>query len=415
MASIVLAVLITAALLVPMPSGHVRLAAVVALFATLVCRETVCELGLAFWQGMFAALIFIILSAVLAAIGGFRQQSNEPAESDERLSVLSGRERQIIEALMVGKTNSEISAELGVASSTVGTYRRRAMEKLSVESVSDLCPVDTSGQVTSETRSVRPVVCWMILAAVSVLTAICPSELAGLLCFLLAFSMGLAVVALCAFGHANAKSGISTCVSLAEFLCLSVTLRGVAFGLLPPWAALLPVGSCAVETCLCVRFGLVESVSAGDARPIFASAGVASAGICLGPSSADVLFVQLGDVLAVDWKHALGVFAIAATICAAILTYLIFIDVPVVKTSFDLRRARLLLLGRGLSDLEADVLVGIARGLSSAELAVQLSIARGTVNSCRLRGYRQLGIHSRQELKDYLNGSGAVKERIARI
>ncbi len=59
-------------------------------------------------------------------------------ENKRRTTVLSAREMEVLLALGLGLSNKEIAARLGVVASSVGTYRARIMEKLSLRTTADL-------------------------------------------------------------------------------------------------------------------------------------------------------------------------------------------------------------------------------------------------------------------------------------
>ena len=59
-------------------------------------------------------------------------------EAEGPLQQLSLRERQVLMALVRGRSIIEIAADLQLASNTVSTYKARLMEKLGQESLSDL-------------------------------------------------------------------------------------------------------------------------------------------------------------------------------------------------------------------------------------------------------------------------------------
>ena len=63
---------------------------------------------------------------------------------------------------------------------------------------------------------------------------------------------------------------------------------------------------------------------------------------------------------------------------------------------------REVLLARGLSATEADVLSLVAAGLTSPQIASRLHVAPGTVSASRAHGYRLLGIHSKEGLAELL-------------
>ncbi len=59
-------------------------------------------------------------------------------QREEPLEQLSARERQVLEALVRGRSLVDIAADLNLAANTVSTYKARLMEKLGQESLSDL-------------------------------------------------------------------------------------------------------------------------------------------------------------------------------------------------------------------------------------------------------------------------------------
>jgi DNA-binding NarL/FixJ family response regulator len=62
----------------------------------------------------------------------------EPASPREQMEQLSTRERQVLVALVTGRSVMEIAEELQLAPNTVSTYKSRLMEKLGQASLSDL-------------------------------------------------------------------------------------------------------------------------------------------------------------------------------------------------------------------------------------------------------------------------------------
>jgi len=69
--------------------------------------------------------------ALMRSLTAARQDSNAIAE-------LSSRERQVLVALVQGRSVIDIAAALGLAANTVSTYKARLMDKLGQESLSDL-------------------------------------------------------------------------------------------------------------------------------------------------------------------------------------------------------------------------------------------------------------------------------------
>ena len=54
------------------------------------------------------------------------------------LSKLTGREKQVLERIVAGRLNKQIADDLGISIKTVEAHRANIMEKLSVNTVADL-------------------------------------------------------------------------------------------------------------------------------------------------------------------------------------------------------------------------------------------------------------------------------------
>lgn len=61
-----------------------------------------------------------------------------PNEVATRLARLTGREREVVDQLLLGNTNKQIAESLGISQRTVEIHRARIREKLDVRSLSDL-------------------------------------------------------------------------------------------------------------------------------------------------------------------------------------------------------------------------------------------------------------------------------------
>ena len=66
-----------------------------------------------------------------------------------RLAQLSPRERQVFDALVVGRMNKQIAADLGMGERTVKAHRASVMRKLEVHSTADLVRVDLDARAES--------------------------------------------------------------------------------------------------------------------------------------------------------------------------------------------------------------------------------------------------------------------------
>ncbi|MDE0350783.1 MAG: response regulator, partial [Gammaproteobacteria bacterium] len=67
-----------------------------------------------------------------------RQDQRERSEIGTRLRGLSKRERQVLERLVLGRTNKFVARELGVSARTIEVYRRNVMMKMGADSLSHL-------------------------------------------------------------------------------------------------------------------------------------------------------------------------------------------------------------------------------------------------------------------------------------
>lgn len=57
---------------------------------------------------------------------------------EERLATLSGRERQVLDAVLAGRHNREIAANLQLSVRTIEVYKARVMEKMRVSRLAEL-------------------------------------------------------------------------------------------------------------------------------------------------------------------------------------------------------------------------------------------------------------------------------------
>ncbi len=83
------------------------------------------------------ALLVAVRSA-LDADAARRRAAHEAEGTQRRLSVLTARERQVMELVAKGCHNREIATTLGISPRTVEVHKARVMEKLDVQSVPEL-------------------------------------------------------------------------------------------------------------------------------------------------------------------------------------------------------------------------------------------------------------------------------------
>ncbi|MDJ0807935.1 MAG: response regulator transcription factor [Gammaproteobacteria bacterium] len=83
----------------------------------------------------------ILLDSVHRAIEMDAKQRGEASRlSDirERLALLTPREREVLDLVVIGRRNKNISEDLGITLSTVEAHRSRVMEKMEADSLSQL-------------------------------------------------------------------------------------------------------------------------------------------------------------------------------------------------------------------------------------------------------------------------------------
>jgi FixJ family two-component response regulator len=98
-----------------------------------------------------------LVAAIREALERDRRDREEQAlqsELESRLTVLTGREREVLELIVVGKLNKQIAAELGAAEKTIKVHRGRVMAKLHVRSVAEL--VTLTSRVVKRPRGHAP-------------------------------------------------------------------------------------------------------------------------------------------------------------------------------------------------------------------------------------------------------------------
>jgi len=90
-----------------------------------------------------------------------RQDERERSDIGARLGALTPRERQVLEQLVMGRTNKVVAHDLEISYRTVEVYRRNVMAKMGAESLSHLvrmtlaAGIDPLGDEALPTRGAR--------------------------------------------------------------------------------------------------------------------------------------------------------------------------------------------------------------------------------------------------------------------
>lgn len=93
----------------------------------------------------------LIISAIRRALSEKAEgdaAAEERREIEARLSLLSGRESDVVEGLVEGKANKMIAFDLDISPRTVEVYRANAMMKLQAKTLSDLVRMVTIARLS---------------------------------------------------------------------------------------------------------------------------------------------------------------------------------------------------------------------------------------------------------------------------
>jgi DNA-binding NarL/FixJ family response regulator len=82
--------------------------------------------------------VFFTSSVARIVLEGYRKMGSQADASGELPSLLSPREREIIQLLAEGKSNNEVAEALYISAKTVETHRAHIMEKLNLHSITEL-------------------------------------------------------------------------------------------------------------------------------------------------------------------------------------------------------------------------------------------------------------------------------------
>lgn len=342
-----------------------------------------------------------------------------PGTRLDLLEALSERERVVVVGLLNNRSQAQIAADLGLKPSTVSTYKHRACEKLGIKGVDELVEAGKAdparpgapAQMSSDLRGVALDLAPALLAApyAALLGApffVAPFALAQraalALCLAAAVPGSLCALRRTRSAPSAAAAPWANTLDLTLKASAALTLRGVATGRVPVLLACLPA--------LCTGLFLLrarrrprtdgppyerarEGTLCGDLAFVLA--------LCAGLSFSPAQTLAPGAFPAWDLSalYALGAVAV---LLATVLTLLRARSLPRARPDKLGPRHLSYLRGRGLGELEAQTALLIAQGRPAAEICERLCIAPATVDVHRLRAYRRLRIHSREQLRELL-------------
>lgn len=149
-----------------------------------------------------------------------------------------------------------------------------------------------------------------------------------------------------------------------------------------------------------------------DFNPVFFLLGI-SIGLLFGTifECAEVIVVNLLALFSISYPEvmdaSLRAFVYAGTLLALSGYSFVFLNsVPSMRehNTGKLQKGRIVsyLIGRGLSDSQAQILAQIFEGCTAQEIASDLHYSLGLINVARFEGYRMLHVHSAEELRSLI-------------
>jgi RNA polymerase sigma factor (sigma-70 family) len=82
--------------------------------------------------------LFLALTSAMALLKQRQSEHAELADLAERFELLTPREREVLDAVVAGKSNRAVGEELAISEKTVETHRLRLMNKMRVKCLADL-------------------------------------------------------------------------------------------------------------------------------------------------------------------------------------------------------------------------------------------------------------------------------------
>ena len=405
---------------------------------------------------VFSVALWLIIRrrGRLDAIDGSRQRPQDGSEKSVTVDIaplasraakpLTEREVAVLEGTVRGESAEKIAQRLGLAKSTVATYRRRCCEKLGVCGVRELRDLaeelcDVGGEIDEvvepvhDERSngldksgfIRPIVILLLLMAGPFVHTFDNVQVGGRWLSRLSFVM-FWLICLAVLFYALARllfykslvcprpfreevsSIILTYTVSSSAFCFwwgSVWVAPLLFVMLPVYClafgGVIHLLGKSPSVLIKGMFGLLlrgtDRLLIADSRlPL-----LAFASLCL----AQKLHLSVSYPL-----ETLRLLIPALLVIASRVMFLKIYDSLIPKTLLTGRgegRALSYLMGRGLGELQARVMLDLACGFQSREIRERRHVAASTIRSYRYRCFEKLDIHGIPELRKLLvNESG---------
>lgn len=355
---------------------------------------------------------------------------------------LTNREFEVLAHTLTDEPARMIAGRLGIATSTVATFRKRGYEKLGVDGKREFqslagaqgerhpSPAEKTDEASREdfpTSTLRRIIWVLALLSVILLRPPVDLEIWGTTVIdmprYLAWMAGLVLVVIsvvrlasgCTLGtrpprNANPPHDASLPFASAVLpLCaLSLPITVYLSWIQSPEYLFWTVPC----LCLCLTALGMEIVRPARDSPLTTHAAKV---LCAGMDAFlvrgvdGVLLVGLGFIFSVQIGNMppsdiplCGCLAsiVISLVCTIELVFAA--RVPRHPPHGQIERALKYLEGRGLGELQANVALGIALGQSTREICSTCQTTTATVKSYRLRTYQMLGVHNVRELRELL-------------
>lgn len=370
---------------------------------------------------------------------------------DDVAELLSSREAEVVKRSAHGESMSQIANQMGLAASTVSTYKARAFEKihkrfglsidcelswLLIEDETPRARIETDGEEPTGFFDCHPWLACVLFVGVVVLLFVCDWVDAFLF-------------------NSNIVPFWQVSIYVAWSVALAALYAGVLFRahrpereLCPPLESMAPsrrdflIGYCS----LTLAIGIGARALSSDWIDYFRLASLLLVFVALGSVEDDVVLgkeafavrivrsVQKGvntfframpsyllgwgaglSISQYIWVYASptgeGITFLWVILCIAS----IWVIIDSAQSDHDAEIRRLehqeacmgFLERQGIRGFQAEVLLEIAQGTDVESISEKLHLAVNTVTSYRYRGYKKLGVHSARELCDVLR-AGAL-------
>lgn len=359
---------------------------------------------------------------------------------------LTERERAVLSRTLSGESASRIAEDMGLSKSTIATYRRRCCEKLGVSNVKELIvlaetyscvggkheePVGTepaSGRLAPSPDRKRYAFLALILITFVIIALVrVPSDafIAGSwfhrLPYLYLWSICAALIGVSVAGAGIAKRPVQEAGLgvAAGGMLFTLALSEIAYCI---WMAYGPFSRAAFVATFalgCLAAGVSRNAGTLTARSYLCAAPRAFleglegllisqpltclfAAAALSLSSCAWLDAQL-----IIWPLSAARFLCPLTILVSVglLLWCLHVAQPGEAELAPAKEQRAVhyLLGRGLGELQAMIVLDLARGCRTRDICARRHVAASTVRSYRQRAFGTLGVRSSFELRELLS------------